>query len=67
MFSRNFAESGVFLMKKIERDFNPDGKVEEYPVVICDKCGKEVDEYYLFFGDDFCEDCLLSEFEKVVL
>lgn len=54
-------------MKKTERDFNPDGKVEEYTVVICDKCGKEVDEYYLFYGDDYCEECLLSEFEKVAL
>lgn len=67
MFSQNFAESGVSLMKKTEREFNPDGKVEEYTVVICDKCGEEVDEYYLFYGDDYCEECLLSEFEKVVL
>ena len=67
MFSQNFAESGVSLMKKTEKDFTPDGDMYTYDVVVCDKCGEEVDEYYKFYGDDYCEECLLSEFEKVVL
>lgn len=54
-------------MEKTEKYFDPDGKICSYIAVVCDKCGEEVDEYYKFFGDDYCEECLLSEFEKVVL
>lgn len=55
-------------MEKTEKDFTPDGDMYTYDVVVCDKCGEEVDEYYYkFYGDDYCEECLLSEFEKVVL
>lgn len=43
-------------------EYCPNKHVEHY---ICDKCGEEVDDLYWVNGEQFCSDCVLSEFDKV--
>lgn len=40
-------------------------KYRKYKRMVCDICGKEIDEAYLVNGDHVCEDCLPDMFEKI--
>lgn len=35
------------------------------PVFICDKCKQEVDTLRNYNGDQWCEECILNEFDEV--
>lgn len=40
---------------------------QHVPILVCDKCGYEPDELYLYEVDDeqLCEECLKEHFKKI--
>lgn len=39
--------------------------LQEYEVLICDKCKDEVDKLYIVDGDELCSDCALETFDVI--
>lgn len=37
---------------------------KEYKILTCDKCKRETDRLWNYFGKELCEDCLLEKFES---
>ena len=33
----------------------------------CDRCGADCEELYVFDGEELCEECLLDNFDKIIL
>jgi hypothetical protein len=40
-------------------------KYRKHKVIVCDLCGKEVEEVHIVYGDHICNDCLPDMFEKI--
>ena len=33
----------------------------------CDRCGEDSEELFIFDGEELCEECLLDNFDKIIL
>lgn len=36
------------------------------PIMICDKCGEEVEDLYEYGHEQLCKDCVLERMDKVI-